>query len=216
VDEKVGIALISVVMGWILAQVTDFFKKIFMSYFLSYKLKKGLLNELVDVKEQTHRIILMYARKLQIYAVRGVEPTASIPVYNMFFKQYYKDVFSYLNRDQRLSYQLIHGLLDALNKRNEDFINSTAEIYKLLKKTEENSEKLSLGDAWGDEVTSVFKMAKDLLWHVEYHLKNAKNPTLDISGPMHNSYIEFQKELDKDVKNIIEGAKKDLKKEDFE
>ena len=211
-DSKVFISLISVGFGWILAQLTSLIKQQWMSH----RLKTGLLDELVDVKEQTQRVILAYARKLQIYAVKGIEPTASVQLYNMFFKQYYKDVFSCLNREQRLSYQLIHGLLDALNKRNEDFIKSTVDIYQSIKKSKDNSEITALGERWGDEVISVFKMAKDLLWHVEYHLKNKDKPVTDISGAMHNSYLAFQKELDDDVKKIIEAARKNLKREDFE
>jgi hypothetical protein len=43
-----------------------------------------------------------------------------LPIHNMFFKQYYKDVFSQLNREQRLSYQLIHATLDNLNDKNQN------------------------------------------------------------------------------------------------
>ena len=80
-DSKVFISLISVGFGWILAQLTSLIKQQWMSH----RLKTGLLDELVDVKEQTQRVILAYARKLQIYAVKGIEPTASVQLYNMFF-----------------------------------------------------------------------------------------------------------------------------------
>jgi len=85
-EEKIVISLISVVVGWLLAQGTAFAK----DYLATWKLKKGLSQELVDVKEQMQRVIMLYARQLQVFAHKGIEPATPIPVYSLFFKQYYK------------------------------------------------------------------------------------------------------------------------------
>ena len=52
-EEKIVISLISVGVGWLLAQGTAFAK----DYLATWKLKKGLSQELVDVKEQMQRVI---------------------------------------------------------------------------------------------------------------------------------------------------------------
>lgn len=210
IDEKVLISLISVGVGWLLAQGTSLAKDLWGAQ----KLKRGLLHELEDIKEQMHRVLILYARQLQIYALNGIEPSASIPIYNMFFKQYYKDVFSRLNRDQRRSYQLIHASLDTLNKKNEDFAKFTGEIYKDLKDSKDDTAIQRAVGLWGDEVTVLYMTAKEVLWHVDYHLKNKRNPALDLMGPMHKSYLKFAEELRHEVKKIIEQGK-NLNREDF-
>jgi hypothetical protein len=67
------------------------------------KLRAGLLSELEDIQDQLQRVVLLHSRQLQICAIGGMEPTAAFPINNLFFKQYYKDVFSRLNRAQRIS-----------------------------------------------------------------------------------------------------------------
>jgi len=127
----------------------------------------------------------------------------------------YKDVFSRLNRAQRLSCQLIHAGLDTLNKENEDFARAIRESYRELMGSKDSAAINRAVELWGDRVISLYKNAMDILWHVEYHLKHPKKPIFDIMGPMHRSYLEFQQQLDHEVKEIIEKAK-NLKREDFE
>lgn len=209
-DEKVFISLVSVGVGWLLAQGTAFGKDLW----LARKLKRGLQHELEDIKEQMCRVEMLYARKLQIFSLKAIEPSASIPINNMFFKQYYKDVFSRLNRAQRLSYQLIHASLDTLNTKNENFAKLTAEICKNLKGSKDEAALLRAVELWGDEVIVIYKTVMDVMWHIDYHLKNKSNPTFDLMGPMHQRYLEFEEQLDQRVKEIIEKAKS-LKIEQF-
>jgi hypothetical protein len=209
-DEKVFIALISVGMGWVLAQGTALIK----DWWTAWKLKRGLLHELEDINEQIDRIALIYERKIQIHSHKGIEPSVSIEIHNYFFKQYYKEVFSRLNRAQRLSYQLIHGCLDSLNQKNEELKKFIVETYKIIKNTKDKDVIAQTFEFWGDQVVAIYKSAKELQWHIQYHLKNQKYPALDIMGPMHESYLKFQEELEKNVGKILEHAKT-LKVEDF-
>ena len=209
-DEKVLIPLIFVVLGWVLAQGTAMVK----DWWTTWKLKRGLLHELEDIKEQMCRVVLIYERKIQIFSHKAIEPSASIEIHNYFFKQYYKEVFARLNRSQRLSYQLIHGCLDNLNKMNEDLGKFIVETYKEIKTTKDIDVISGDFDSYGDRVVAIYKSAMELKWHIDYHLNNPKNPKLDNMGPMHESYLKFQAELHKRVQEIIEKAKK-LKKEDF-
>lgn len=210
-EEKVVISLISVAVGWLLAQGTAFFK----DWWAARKLRAGLLTELEDIQDQLQRVVMIHRRQLQIFALKGMEPTAALPVQNMFFKQYFKEAFSHLNRSQRISYQLIHANLENLNKKNEDLAKFAEESYKDLKTKPDEQKTLSIIEVWGDRVIALYKTAMDVRWHIAYHLRNSKSPAFDLMGPMHESYVKFEQELDQEVKLIIEKAK-ELKKEDFE
>lgn len=210
-EEKVIISLISVAMGWLLAQGTVFFK----DWWAARKLRAGLLTELEDIQDQLQRVIMIHGRQLQIFALKGMEPTASLPIQNMFFKQNFKDAFSHLNRSQRISYQLIHASLDNLNKKNEDLAKFAEKSYEDIKLKPDDQKTLATIEVWGDRVIALYKTAMDVRWHIAYHLRNPKSPAFDLLGPMHESYVKYEQELDQEVKDIIEMAKK-LKKEDFE
>jgi hypothetical protein len=209
--ENVIISLISVATGWLLAQGTAFIRE----RWAARKLKAGLLTELEDIQDQLQRVVLIHRRQLQIYALKGLEPTAALPIPNMFFKQYFKEVFSHLNRSQRISYQLIHASLEDLNKKNDDLAKLAEESCKDLRTKPDERKTASMLEVWGDRVIVLYKTAMDVRWHIAYHLRNPKSPAFDLMGPMHESYVKFEHELEQEVKDIIEKAKK-LKKEDFE
>lgn len=210
-EEKVVISLISVALGWLLAQGTAFVK----DWWAARKLKAGLLVELQDIEDQLQRVVMIHSRQLLFVAHKGMEPSAALPVHNMFFKQYYKDAFSHLNREQRLSYQLIHASLESLNKKNEELAKFFEESYKDLKLSPGDKRTLPMIELWGDWVIALYKSAMALRWHIEYHLRNPNSPVLDHLGPVHESYVKFEQELDDEVRTIIDKAK-DIKKEDFE
>jgi hypothetical protein len=210
-EEKVVISLISVAVGWLLAQGTALFKDLWAAR----KLRTGLLTELEDIQDQLQRVVMIHSRQLQIFALKGMEPTAALPVLNMFFRQYFKEAFSYLNRSQRISYQLIHANLENLNKKNEDLAKFAEESCKDIKTQPDDKKTLAITDVWGDRVVALYKITMDVRWHIAYHLRNPKSPAFDLMGPMHESYVKFEQELDQEVKLIIEKAKT-LKMEDFE
>ncbi len=208
--EGVLISLISVAVGWLLGQGTA----IAHDWRAARKLRAGLLTELYDIQDQLQRVILLHHRQLQIFALRGMEPSAALPIQNMFFKQYFKDAFSHLNREQRISYQLIHASLESLNNQNEQLADFFAETYKDLRMSPDGNRQSAI-DYWGDQVIAVYKSAMTVRWHIAYHLRYPKSPAFDIMGSMHESYVKFVQELDHEVKDIIEKAKK-LKREDFD
>jgi hypothetical protein len=165
-EEKVVISLISVAMGWLLAQGTTFIK----DWWAARKLKAGLLTELEDIQDQLQRVVLIHSRQLQFYAIKGMELTAALPIPNMFFKQYFKDAFSHLNRNQRISYQLIHASLEHLNKKNEDLAKFAEESYKDLKLKHDDQKIVSTIEVWGDRVIALYKTAMEVRWHIAYRI----------------------------------------------
>jgi hypothetical protein len=133
----------------------------------------------------------------------------------MFFKQYYKEAFSHLNREQRLSYQLIHAALDNLNKKNDDLAKFFEESHKDLRDASDEEKVSNIRAEWEERVILLYKTTNEVLWHIVYHLRYPDAPTLDHMGPIHESYLKFEQELDIEVKTIIEKAKT-LKRDDFE
>lgn len=111
----------AIIVSWIFAQVTEYIK-----YRWSGKITKdGLIEELQDIQNQLQRVVLINTRKLQNFALNGMEPSASLSIPNMYYNQYFKDPFSHLNREQRVSYQLIHTSLESLicrMKRLQSFL----------------------------------------------------------------------------------------------
>jgi hypothetical protein len=210
-EGTVVTSLVSVAVGWLLAQGTTLAK----DWWAAKKLRAGLLIELHDIQDQLRRVQFIHTRQLQIFALNGMEPSAALPIQNMFFKQYYREAFSRLNREQRISYQLIHSSLENLNYRNEELAKFAGEAYKDLRMSPDDKKKVSTIEIWGDRVIVLYKTTMDIRWHIDYHIHNPKCPTFDIMGPMHESYVKFQQELDEEVAEIMKKAR-ELKREDFE
>lgn len=211
-DNKVVIALIAVVVGWVLAQGTA----LIIDFYRSWRLKRGLLEELEDLREQLERVVLSYRRQLQVYALNGIEPAIPIDLPNLFFKRYYKDVFYRLNRQQRLSLQLIHGTVDSLNERNKEQLNFMRAKMEKLNELKKNQDELEAAiEDWGNRVKGLYYTARDLMFYIDFHLNNRKSPKLDFQGPMHKSYLRFNEEVKQEIKNVIVDARK-LNREEFE
>ncbi|MDD1619856.1 MAG: hypothetical protein LUQ11_00130 [Methylococcaceae bacterium] len=194
-EDKIVNTLISVTAGWLLAQGTSVFK----DWWAARKLKAGLLTELEDIQNQIQRVLLIHKRQIQIFAIKGMEPTAALPIPNMFFRQYFKDAFPHLNRSQRISFQLIHANLEYLNKKNEDLAKFAEESYKDIRTKSDEQMILPIIDVWGDRVIALYKTAKDVHWHISYHLSNPKAPAFDLMGSMHENYLKFQDDLEQEV-----------------
>lgn len=211
--DKVIVSLISVVVGWLLAQGTVFAK----DQWQFRKLKKGLEQELEDIADQMRRVELIYTGHLQVFAANGIDPSSTIPIPNHFFKHHYKDIFSRLNHSQRLSYQLIHASLELFNAQNEAFIKFTEEAYrKHLESKDKGTPELQMAlKLWGDQVKVLYMNVKNILWHIEYHLEHREDPAFDVMGPMHDAYLKHEQETKQQIEIILEKAKT-LKRQDFE
>ncbi len=210
-EEKILISLVSVALGWLFSQGTVFAK----DWWAARKLRAGLLTELEDLEAQLQSVVVMHIRHLQIYANKGMEPAASLPIQNMFFRQYFKDAFSHLNREQRISYQLIHSTLENLNNKHETMAKLLEEFHEKHTTSPDDERTLATINVWGDRVIAAYKTAMVVRWHIAYHLRNPKTPGFDFKGPMHESYLKFEQELDDEVKLILEKAK-GIKREEFE
>ncbi len=136
--------------------------------------------------------------------------------YSSFYNQYFKDAFAHLNREQRISYQLIHSSLESLNTQNVSLIQFFEESYKDLCISPDDDKKERIIKVWRDRVIALYKNTMIIRWHIDYHLNNPESPSFDIMGAMHESYVKFLSDLDQDVKEIMKNAKDKLNIKDFE
>jgi len=210
VDEKVVLSLASVVVGWVLAQATTTVRE----WWTAKRLKRGLLEELEDIGSQLPRAAMIYARHLQVFALRGCDPSMPLPINNLFFKQYYKDVFHRLSREQRLSYQLIHSSLDGLNKQFEDLAGAASTCANLRGPRDQALLNGAI-NAWGDVVTATFQNIRDVQWHIAHHLTNRHGPDLTLYGSIHAEHLRFKEEMRKEATAILDDGLR-LNREDFE
>jgi hypothetical protein len=210
-DDKASGALVGVITGWALGQGTTLVR----DYRTSLRLKKGLLQELEDVYEELLGTKLGYGRSLQHYALNGIEPVTPQKLSNLFFKQYYKDVFSKLNREQRLSYQLIHQTIDSLNASREaleKFTRATVERTRGLS----DDEKQAAVEVWGTKIKTQYVMTYDAIFYVDHHLRNQKHPKWGFGGKTHKEYLQFCEMVRKEIDAVIKAAAEKLTREDLE
>lgn len=210
-EPKVLISLVSVALGWLLAQGTTLAR----DWWEARRLRKGLIIELEDINAQLDRSLLIHRRQLQVFALKGMEPTSSLPIQSMFFKQFYKEAFSHLSREQRISYQLIHAQLEHLKTLIDHLTKQYSEFFRDHKASPDHKKALVAIELWGEYVIAIFKTAKIVKWHIDFHLNNRDKPSFDIMGPMHESYVKFVQDIDDEVAKVIEDAK-GLKREEFD
>ena len=143
---RLAIGLTSAFGGWLLAQMTSLLK----TWIQRRKTVAMLYEELNDISKETDRLLIFYSRMLQIHGGDGVTNSGgAIGISSPIYKNYYKDGVLSLNQDQRISFQMIHGLVDHANKIIEEIDKLTNEIQKEFR---ENglSEKIAKGGShWG-------------------------------------------------------------------
>lgn len=210
-NDKALLSLVSIGLGWLLAQGTTLVK----DWLNIRRLKNCLLIELEDIRAQLERMERQNKRNLQFYALKGIPNEVSLPIHNLFFRQYFKDVFGKLNHDQRLSYQIIHSLLDTLNKQQAGMATFFEKNYEVRISTADAEEAQKVLREFGDRVTAIHHATMIVLWHITFHLQNRENPALRYMGPVHENYLRFRKEVEDDIRKTIEDASK-LKREDLE
>ena len=209
--EKIVIGLASVLAGWVLAQFTGILK----DFLRLRKIRKCLLEELDELKSELERTLLIYSRMLQIYSLKGIDNGVPSPLSNHIFTNYYKDAVLGLNKEQRISYQLIHTLVGGVNSGMVELREVTSKFQE--KNITKGAVSISDedGDLWGKKVICEFNNVAAAIWHIRYHLQNPKNPDLSAYTKSHEAYLKYLESVEKRVSEIIKKAKT-IPREKFE
>lgn len=203
IDGKVIISLTSVFVGWGLAQVTNVLKD--MCHIR--KVKNQLELELDELDSELKRTLQIYTRSLQVYAKKGIDNGVATPLSNHIFKNYYKDVVLSLNKHQRISYQLIHTLIESINNGIKEFGELIGELQNKI--MQEGSKSLSNKDIeiFGNKIKCEYINISLARWHVLHHLSNPNNPTLEVGTQFHIEYLKYIDQINSDIAELIENAK---------
>jgi hypothetical protein len=202
----VVVSLISLVVGWLLAQITGIVRE----RLKVWRIKKSLLEELQELRSELDRTLLQFARQLQIHALKGIDIHIPLRLSNHIFKNYYKDAVLYLNQAQRISLQMIHSHIEELNNEIVEFGTLTKRIHEKAQIQGVAAVAVEEGELWGKTVVAQFMHAAEVLWHIRYHLSNANSPELTFKTDTHESFLQYMQSVQDEIqKRITEGKKLD-------
>lgn len=200
---KVLIGVTSAFAGWLLAQFTSAAK----AWDQRRKIKKLLLEELRDIDLGIQRLLLFYSRELQIYGANCIGNSSTTGISNYIFKNYYKDALLSLNQRQRISYQMIHLLVDQVNAgiielktiaqeiQNEHFANGPSQkIAKACK-------------GWGEKVKAEYQHCATLQWQVRFHLQHKRSPDLSPYTKHHEDFTRYLQSVNDEADKVIQTGK---------
>ena len=208
---KILIGVASAFAGWLLAQLTSGAKV----WVHRLRIRKLLLEELSDLDVEVHRLLTFYARQLQIHGAMAVSSETVAGLSNPIFRGYYKDALLSLNQKQRVSFQLIHSLVDLVNTGIFDLRQKTSEVYERNAREGMNDDLAKVCDAWGKAAQAQFLSCSGLQWQIRLHLANKSGPDLSYNTDIHKEYLRYMQEArDKGTAFVTTG--KTIEREKFD
>jgi hypothetical protein len=209
--EKAFVPLVSVFAGWLLAQTTGIFK----DHFRDRRIRRCLVEELKDLLRELQRTKLAYARALQIYALKGIEARVPSRLNNHIFRNYYKDAVLGLNSNQRISFQMIHSLIEGINDGAGEVGKLAGELHTKNTLANSSGPTENDGQLWGSMLRAEYTNVAAAEWQVRYHLENFRSPDLAPYTEHHKRYLDYLDTVARDIDQILKSAKT-LRREDFE
>jgi len=209
-STSIVVALVSLVAGWLLAQLTGLVK----DRIKVRQIHRSLLAELRELHVGLDRTLLIYARQLQIHALQGIGIDIPLKLSNHIFNNYYKDVVLSLNEAQRISFQMIHTHIEELNAEIIEFRALTMRLHE-RSQFEEVPTTVKEGDRWGKMVMAQFSHAAETCWHINHHLSNADSPGMGFKTRSHEKYLQYLQSVEDEIQKLLTQAKK-LSRADFE
>lgn len=200
---RLVIGLASAFAGWLLAQFTSAAK----TWVQRRKVKKLLLEELRDIEREIERVQLFYSRQLQIVGAQGIGNESTTGISNPIFKNYYKEALLSLNQNQRISFQMIHSLVDQVNTGIDELKKLTIQIRNEHFESGLTEKIVKAGKAWGEKVKAEFAHSASLQWQIKYHLDNHSGPDLSPFTKAHGDFCRHLEQADVEAAKLIESGK---------
>ncbi len=171
--------------------------------------KATILEELEEIKYRLLLICRSYERSIQIYALNGIDSDVPLKLSNPIFRKHYSDIAIKLGASQRQSLSLIDSCVESVNSGID-------KIEDAQSRTVDNLSDDAL-KRWGNLLKAQYINAATAYWHVNYHLSNKDLPFLDIEdSEEHRAYLSQLKSSEEHVEKLIEGARENLKRDNFE
>lgn len=200
---KIVISVASAFVGWILAQLTSGLK----TWLQRRKVLKLLLEELRDLDTEINRLYFFYARQLEIHGAMGVSSESTAGLSNPIYRNYYKDALLSLNQEQRISYQMIHSLVDLVNVGIADLRQQSSEVYARNASSGMTTELAKSCEAWGKAAKAQFESCASLQWQIRFHLQNKGGPNLRPYTEHHEKFLVYLQDVQKKADDFIANGK---------
>jgi hypothetical protein len=208
---KLSIGLSGALVGFLLAQIGTTIR----AYFQRVKTLKLLIEELKDIDRESTRLLYFYSRNLQLYGAQGFVESAAIGISAPIFSNYYRDVLLHLNQSQRISFQMIHGLVGAQNSVLSRLENLCSATRKEHRANGLSAEFLRCVEELGELTKHGYSNCAIIRWHIDFHLKNQGDPNLSPGTEDHRAYLRYLESVIKEMNRTIETGKT-ISKETFE
>lgn len=209
--QKIGIAVFSAVFGWVIAQLTTTIRTLLHRR----KIIKLLHEELKDLDRETTRILYYHARNLQLYGAQGIGEAGMIGLSNQIYSNYYKDALLSLNQNQRISLQMIHGLVAAQNDILREIDETNSAVRKNHRENGLTEATVKGGENLGELTKHGYSNCAIIKWHIDLHLKRKQSPDLSPNTEDHEIYLKYLESIVKEMQKTIESGKT-VPKESFE
>ena len=199
--EKIILVIISVLFGLIAGQGL----RLFQAWWNTRKIKKSLRTELEDIRHRLNQMSDGYEQTMEFLAHNVIALSFPTKLSHPVFTKHYTDVFLKLTHTQRNSYELIHSLIDSINK--------VIEAEFALTEKEHNEE---LFKKWSHTIFSQHANIHLLLWHINYHLTFPENPDLiELTSETKKHFYENASIAKERTRKIVSNAKKRTLKETY-
>jgi hypothetical protein len=142
-----------------------------------------------------------------MYGAQCIGNKSAAGLSNPIFKCYYKDALLSLNQNQRISYQMIHSLVDMINVGISELCELSSNAYTQYINGANEKEINKLSDTWGKKVKAEFLNCAALKWQVRFHLIRKDNPALSLYTEDHRDYLRYLKSAQDKAKEYITNGK---------
>lgn len=194
-DWKVVLALLGALVGWVLAQGAAAGK----FWWRRRWLRKHLLLELEDLKEELGQTLLHYEGLIKVAAIGGILPAGRVPLEAPIYEAFFTEAYAGLNRAQRRSYKVTHAQIRAVNTGIEDVRNMLLELDPRGITKEELQKR---GVDWMELVKGQYLNVARAYTHIQFHLMNVDMP--DLGGPYGEVAQWFGRHDHKAADNVVE------------
>lgn len=209
--QKIVIAVVSILFGWVVAQLTATVR----TYLHRRKLVTLLHEELKDLNSEATRLLYYHGRNLQLYGAQGIGTAGVVGLSHPIYSNYYKDALLSLNRSQRISLQMIHGLVDSQNAILKQIENVNSEARDDFRRNGTNEATAEFGETLGELTKHGYSNCAIIQWHIDFHLKRNPNPDLSPNTEDHALYIEYLESVKEQMEKMVTSGKT-IPKEHFE
>lgn len=192
---KILIAILSIALGWLLAQGTELIK----TFLRERKIKKALFIELTDIRDDIGNLKTYYFNLLAEYGCGRVAGGKPVPLSNRIFKNHFDEIAIKLNQTQRRAYEIVHAFIDT--------INAETDVTRELKDEYVNQPNQLNLDYWGTQIINQFVNCELLIFNIDQILKSPKNPVLHGDDEIGKRSAQIRRLAEQKALEIVKTAK---------